>query len=677
MAVSESRAQARAMPLLVASPRVLLGAMVGISISARSIVAWHHSVPRYFADEYIYTALARSIGHGHLTIHARPAHFPAILASVLAAPIWRLFPIETAYHLVQVENAVAASLAAIPIYALGRRLRLSAGYSLLCAAYGLVLPVLDLSVFTVTDFVAYPLALGALWAAVRALDRPTVRSQLLFVLLAGLATAARTQYFVLVPAYIISAAIIDRRAALRLHRTAALALAPAALAVLVAVTGYFRARAHHIPTSWRDLAQFALQLFLLTLVSGATIVPGAIVALWRAPSRPLRAFSAMFVSFGVFLVLEVSVFSANTIRFKERYLFGLLPLAALAFGVYRERGRPHRWPIFLMAVACAIAASRLPVSAYDTGAARYDSESLVAFEWLQGKLSVSSTSLFAAILMTVGVAWAVLISLRTKGRLALPVAIVFALAMSVIAAHVDLKTTKRIRHYLPADKEWVDHAAKGQPVATIATPLSRSGVLDEILFWNPQMEKVRLLDDADAPDLYADRQQKIAPSGALQDVSGYFFFDQEGSAARFTNARLVRRERYGELYFSRSAPRLRWLVEGMYQDGWLIAGGRIRGWKQNPAERGVGVRLSFVVSVPRDWPGIAIFRMTGRHWAVKPGIPRRIVCTSALSPLNFVYRTPSTIFDRTGRPASVRLSHLAVVDVPRSEAQRTSGCRSA
>ena len=95
---------------------------------------------RYFPDEYIYTALSRSIAHGSLTIRGQTAHFPGLLEPLVAAPLWGFFSTETAYRLVQAENAVAASLAAIPIYIIARDLKLSRGYAYLCCVYALVIP---------------------------------------------------------------------------------------------------------------------------------------------------------------------------------------------------------------------------------------------------------------------------------------------------------------------------------------------------------------------------------------------------------------------------------------------------------------------------------------------------------------------------------------------------------
>ena len=199
-------------------PAAVLGAMVASSAIVRTLVAWQHKTPRYFPDEYIYAALGRSLAHGHYEIRGQLAHFPAILEPLLAAPLWRFFSTETAYQLVQAQNAIALSLTAIPIYALARWLGLGRGYSYLCAAYGLVIPALALAPVNIADLIAYPLVLAALAAGVRALDTPSPRRQIAFLAFATLATLARTQYFVLVPAYIMAAILLERRRMFQIGR---------------------------------------------------------------------------------------------------------------------------------------------------------------------------------------------------------------------------------------------------------------------------------------------------------------------------------------------------------------------------------------------------------------------------------------------------------------------------
>ena len=236
----------------------VLGPLVAVSSIVRLVIAWRHSTARYFPDEYIYTALSRSIAHGHLTIRGETAHFPGLLEPLVAAPLWGFFSTETAYRLVQGENAVAASLAAIPIYILARDLKLSRSYAYLCCVYALVIPMLVMIPFAISDFIGYPLALGTIAAAVKAIDRPSAKRQLVFLAFATLATLARVEYFVLVPAYLIAAIVIERRNFLRTQRTALFALLPVAAGVLVAATGYYStAPSRRIPPGGLDLDSLA------------------------------------------------------------------------------------------------------------------------------------------------------------------------------------------------------------------------------------------------------------------------------------------------------------------------------------------------------------------------------------------------------------------------------------
>src|SRR4249919_3125192 len=130
---ARTQAQARA----IARPAWVLGTMIVASTVVRAVIASAHSTSRYYPDEYIYTALSRSIAHGSLTIRGHVAHFPGLLEPLVAAPLWGFFSTETAYRLVQAENALAASLAVIPIYMIARDLKLSRNYAYLCCLYAL------------------------------------------------------------------------------------------------------------------------------------------------------------------------------------------------------------------------------------------------------------------------------------------------------------------------------------------------------------------------------------------------------------------------------------------------------------------------------------------------------------------------------------------------------------
>src|SRR3954449_12723380 len=109
--------------------------VVGISTVVRGAAAFARQTPMYFPDEYMYSELGRSISTGGRTlvrgtettfppliqpIRAARAPlvpgpettFPALLQPILTAPAWLLGDVATAYHAIQVANALAMSLAA-------------------------------------------------------------------------------------------------------------------------------------------------------------------------------------------------------------------------------------------------------------------------------------------------------------------------------------------------------------------------------------------------------------------------------------------------------------------------------------------------------------------------------------------------------------------------------------
>src|SRR5205085_3192828 len=142
--------------------RLVLAGIVGASFLVRFVVALSHATPLYFPDEYIYASLARSLAeHGRPLIRTSPAHFPALLEPLAAAPFWLFHDPLLAYRLTQAENALAMSLAAVPIYLLTRRLGLGTGLSLVAGALAVASPDLFFVSFVLADPLAYPLALAA------------------------------------------------------------------------------------------------------------------------------------------------------------------------------------------------------------------------------------------------------------------------------------------------------------------------------------------------------------------------------------------------------------------------------------------------------------------------------------------------------------------------------------
>jgi hypothetical protein len=650
----------------------VLPAMIVVSTVVRSVIAVRHSVPRIFPDEYIYTALARSIGHGHLQIRGVTTHFPAILEPALAAPIWRLFPTITAYHGVQIENAFAASLAAIPVYVLARWLGLRPLYSYGCALYSLVLPTLVVIAFTLTDLVAYPLALATIVVGARALDKPTGKRQVAFLLLAALVTLARLQYFVLVPAYLVAAAVVDRRRMFRAHRVALVALIPVAFLAVVGAVVYYASGAHGI-YNLHYVGWFFKQSFLFTLVTGVVMIPGAVAGLVSPRNRRETAAGAFIGSAVLLLLAETTVVATSRNEFKERYLFELMPLVPIFFGVYLANGRPRRRLVLALAALIAIAAARLPISAYSAAGFKLDSQFLFAVSYLEERMGVGSASLLIAVLATFGAAVAVAVAFNRLARGALVVVLGVAVLATVAATKVDLRGAHQVRNALPRDLTWVNDASNGT-VTAVMTPASLPSNLMESLYWNTSVGREVRLDHAYPTDVFSAPELRIGNDGTLLNATRELLVENLGSTVVLANA-----DRIGgdvaerlSLWRARTQPRLRLVVEGRFLNSWLGPHGRIRAW---PLKSGrSGTMVSFRLSLPhhvkgRELRGIVRMKLGTSRFTLRPGSSVDVTCQARSGPLDVSFSSPDVYWGPDLPPITARLTRLRVADVSEGPAR--------
>ena len=640
-------------------PAVALGLLITASAVIRSAFAVRHSVPHYFPDEYIYAALGRALAHGNLQIRGETSHFPGILEPVLAAPIWRFFSTTTAYHLVQVENAVIASFAAVPVYLLARWLRLSRRYAFFCAVLSLSLPELVLAGNILSDTVAYPLILTSVLVGVKSIDQPSTRRQLAFLALTTLSVLARVEYAVVVAAYLVAAIMIERRSALRKHQVAFGAVLPALAIVVVGVRGYYLGT---LNLHFSSLAHwFTLQAFLLTVATGAVIVPGAVAALLRPNGRREAVYSAFMIPFALLVLAAASQLAVNTTRFKERYLFALVPLLAVAFGVYLRR-RPLRPLVLGLAAVVAIALAQLPLSSY-TAADYKDDSTLLMGTWnLQLRVGASSASLYVAIAATLGCLCAAAVALRKVDRAALAFALSFLLVGSIFATAEDLRATRVIRDVLPSNLTWVDDATQG-PVTAIATYRSVPFELRETLFWNPSIQRELVLPGALASDWLKTPQLGLGAGGLLNGVRGAVLFDESGAVASLADADKVTGYAPFLLWRPHGKPRLRLLINHRYIVGWLGNGGRIQAW---PSGRNRAVDVSFTVSLPRRWKR-ARLHFSGATVVLAPGSSRRVSCRSRVGALDIPYSSRDGVLyflQTTPDLIIARLTNISVKDVP-------------
>ena len=640
---------------------VALAALIVVSAVARSIVAWQHSIPRLFPDEYIYTAIGRSIGHGHFAIRGGTVRFPAVFEPIVAAPIWRLFSPGLAYHLVQVENAIVASLAAIPVYLIARKLRLSDGWALAAAAYAVLVPELVLVAYISSDAVGYTLAVTAVAFAVYSLDKPTTRAQVGFLIFASLAALTRVEYIVLAPAYLMVALYLDRKAILR-HAIALLALLPAIGVALAGAFGYYLTdgRGGSLVTSG-FLNWLVLQPYLAALVLGVAIVPGALVGLLGTRTRAEKAYALFFAATFILILIESSKVAAATHEFKERYLFLLIALAPLSFALYVKNGLRYPKVAVAIAVVLIVTVARLAdlricrVVVQDGLSVALCHQSgrgsLVGLDGLacscahrhRRSCSLRSQSPFVA-----------------RAAVALAISLIVAGAATAAATQTDLSTTRAVRAKLPSDLRWVDHAARG-PVTAIETPIALPRDLLYELYFNESITREMLIGSAIPTDAFHASPVKIRRDGTLSNVAGDVLFHDFGTSVALQDARRVATSGHFTLWRPNSIVRLRYLLEGRYWDDWLAAGGRLRAWPTNPAH---GVKVSFRLSLPRKWSGSSKVQIGSAAFFVRPGDSIRVTCTSASGPLDQRFRARQTFIDAGDfRTFSVRLTDLVVADL--------------
>ena len=188
------------------------------------------------------------------------------------------------------------------------------------------------------------------------------RSQLLFVALAFLAAFARIQ-FVVLPAVFVGAVLLVGLREQRLRAAVREQLLPLGLlAVPIAIAlalGPSRVLAFYggVVDTEVDLGALlgnsARNLFVLVFASGVVLVPGALglgLAVVRPRSRAELAFAALTLLLTASLVGEAGLLGAADLA-QERYLFYVLPLVAVGFGLYASRGWPFRLYHALLAAA--------------------------------------------------------------------------------------------------------------------------------------------------------------------------------------------------------------------------------------------------------------------------------------------------------------------------------------
>jgi hypothetical protein len=473
-----------------------------LAVAAYALLALRSPLPLLFPDEFRYSHLARALADGEgFTWRGTHVGQSAALYVYFIAPAWALLHSATdAYAASKVLGTLTLCAQVVPVWLLAREL-LAPRLALTAAALAVAGTWMLSTAETTTEALGFPLTTTALCLAALALRRPSRRLSLLGLGFVLLATWARIQLAVLIPAL---AAILaldllrvgeERAARLRAHAPALAAAvfltAAGALVALAApsLTGDYAGFFSFRPGLPAIARKTALQLAELTAVTGflpllvaagAACVPRA----WRdARTGPLLlvlsvAAAATVLQSGFYLAgYPTATWGV------QRYVSYIAPLAPLlALVVASDRQVLGRRRVLVVAGGLALLLAARP-DVHLMGAER---ATWATAHRVHQALGVGAgAALVVVALATVAAVALVRARWGAGTRAVVATAAVLAVVLGVqdqAAWHQLTTTTRTFRSVMPADLSWVDHHVRG-PVALLGVT-QNAPQFDDLDFFN-------------------------------------------------------------------------------------------------------------------------------------------------------------------------------------------------
>jgi hypothetical protein len=482
----------------------LLG-MVVLSTLLRAALATRVHAPTVFSDELGYEKLAESIGRsGRLALFNNGGLSYSPLYPLLLSPIYALgASAPTAYSLIKIVNAILISLAIFPTYKIAR-FALPRRYSLMVAGLGVVAPLMVYPSFTMSENLSYPLCLAAIWALLETVRAPSIRADAYLVVAILLASVARAQLVVLVPAAataLVLGAVLGRdageglgaalRRLVREHRLLVGALGAVALVAAVAASaGHdvlsafgryanvgrrgFPNLGHFLDLLIRHVAGVDLAVGVVPFVAALVVALAFVRSRWKREYVP---FAVVAVSVVSWLLLEVAFDAAlfdgpggDLPRIHERFLIYVIPFFFTAlFAAYRlpERRAPYRMYLAAGGVATLLPLA-IPFHTVVNPTIAVDSLALHPFaQTAHGKLTaISHASLYA--IWFAGTLSLLYARVRHRLRAIVVVTLVPLIGISMIAQSRIEDGGNFARALLPATSDWVDQVHPAGSVVLVS-----------------------------------------------------------------------------------------------------------------------------------------------------------------------------------------------------------------
>jgi len=475
-----------------ASVALWLIAIAGLSTVVRIALLAEVHGPWVFPDELYYQKLAQSIGRGgSLALFDKHGLSVPPLYSTALAPIYALgASASAAYEWIKIVNAILMSLSVIPIYKIARFVLPRSG-SLVVAGLSVLAPLMYYSALAMSENLAYPLFLVAIWAMLVAIRSPGWQTDA-FVLASIIgASAARFQMVVLFPAALTAVvlAVLLGREGSRESRTRSLMrslgkhwliVGSVAALALAAVVGhgvrsfggpYSGVGEGRFPPPWRLFDLVVQHLAGLDLALGVIPFVGGLVASYvffrHGARNDVRVFAAVAVSVTGWFLVEVGILAdlvlqnpAAEARIHERYLFYVVPLflIALIAAVRFSKSRASFRLFFAAALIAGLLPAAIPFREVINNSIVADSFGLQNYgKQVGNKIDPIEHATIGAI-STAALLALVYVLVRNKMRgVVILMLVVFALMSATVRTRIVSAAGGETEAVLPKDhRDWVD-----------------------------------------------------------------------------------------------------------------------------------------------------------------------------------------------------------------------------
>lgn len=546
-------------------------------------------------DELLYERLAISVARRHSPLpRVHEALIPNVdqLYPLLVSPVFGAGPVSQSLRNAHFLNAFLITSACIPAYLLVRRVSGRALPAWIAAATTLCVPWLVLSSFLLTEVVAYPAFLWAVYGMLAALERQSWRHDVLALAGIGLAVLARTQFLVLLAALPVALVLVEGRSATTRHRLLVWAYGAlvAGFALLLAfgraasVLGTYGStlRGNLLPTdSGRSLLEHVSEVAL-----GVGILPFVVGSAWLLAGALRRnAFAVLATVTIVLLLVEVTIFD---LRFggggvRDRYLFYVAPLvlAGLACALTRSP-----WPRLSVAIPLALVAGGFAVSRFP----RFDKLNPdTPVSTLDDPLLRSLHSLAQERIFLAGLALLLAACFLAQRTLA---AAVLALSLAAVPAEAAYAWVRLFRvpdtagrpltQPEPARFAWLD-ASLGRSARVTLVPyptipgdyFATVGSWWDLEFWNLSAARTAGYpgEFEGTPSTFPKLQLRFDRRTGAANVSPTPYVAMSSKETRFRISGPARLQQYNVLLVHAIRPwRTDWLTSGLTDDGWTKPG---------------------------------------------------------------------------------------------------------